>query len=152
MKSLTTSLLLTLLFSCTLFIRPTPAQSQTPSSPTLPPETAPEGYESLVPQDVQTTRKNLEFAGQLQNLRDQLNRIQGTIPSKEALQNLTKRVNEMVQYDAAIRQAILSLQTEVNRIETILDSYGQGYKAAQAAELAQQQKQQKLKPAITATI
>lgn len=113
--------------------------AQTTNSPTTP-KTVEEGYDTLVPESIQTERKNAEIMGQIQNLQEQINQLQGKTADKATVEKLTRQLNLIFQYQTALQQAVVSLQTELNKIETILNSYGQGYKAAQAAALNQRQK------------
>jgi hypothetical protein len=147
MRYRNSSILLTILFTLALLLHPNRAISQTTTPPPRTPETVEEGYQTLVPESVQTARKDQEFAGQVQNLHNELQQIQSKIPDKALVETLRKQVDQIIQYDAVLRQAIVSLQIEVRKIDTLLDSYGQGYEAAKAAALAQR-KQQKQIPVI----
>ena len=142
------NIFLTILFCGALLIDPESAKSQTVTPTPGIPQTVEQGYETLVPESVQAARKNQEFAGQLQNLQGQLKQIQRTIPDKKAVEDLTRQVKQILQNDAVLRQTVVSLQAELKKIETLLDSYGQGYEAAEAAALAYHQRQQQKKSII----
>jgi hypothetical protein len=107
------------------------------------PQTVEEGYATLVPESVQTARKDAELTAQIQNLQEEINQLQGKTADKAIVEKFSKQVNQIFQYETTLQQAVVALQSELKKIEIILDSYGQGYKAAQAANLTQQEQQNK---------
>jgi TolA-binding protein len=135
--------LLTLCLAQAILFSATKLRAQTNAPAPELPRTVEQGYATLVPESVQTERKNAEIIGQIQNLQEAINQLQGKTADKATVEKLGKQVNLIFQYETALQQAVVSLQKELTKIETILDSYGQGYKAAQAADLNQRQKANK---------
>jgi TolA-binding protein len=133
--------LLALALPCALVLHSHPLYGQTPNPAQGTPKTVEEGYATLVPESVQTARKDAQVAGQIQNLQDQIKQLEGKTADKATVEKLTNQVNQISQYQSVLQQAIVAQQNELNKIEVILNSYGQGYKAAQAASLRQQEEQ-----------
>jgi hypothetical protein len=142
--NLPTTIVLTMLCSL-VFLQPriVKGQIQAPSPTTELPQTAEEAYQTLVPESVQTARKDQEFAGQLLDLRRDIDNLKLSTPDKAIVEKLANEVAQIAQYNAALRQMIVSLQAQVKGIQTLLDTYGQGYQAANAAALTLQQQQQR---------
>jgi TolA-binding protein len=135
-------LTLTLLLSLHLPVSTTSAQT-TPAPTQQPvPETASEGYDTLVPQAVRTDRQTKEILGQIQTLQTEIDQTRQSIPDKTTVTTLQNQTKQILANQLALSQAIDALRNEINKINLFLNSYGHGYEAGRATGYSKQPGQQ----------
>lgn len=125
-------------FSQTASVRPTatPDLINTSSPIQKPrasiPQTAQEGYESVVPEALQTEKKFKQLEAKIEDLRNQIDALKPTIPDKSQLSAITQTLNRIITSQRTLDATFSALRTDVEHITTQLAAYGNGYQAAEA--------------------
>ena len=109
-----------------------PSPSPKPSSPI--PQTAQEGYDTEVPQSVQTDRKDKQFQAKLDNLEQEIKALKATIPDPTKIEAINKELDTVMTYQRTLNVLTQELSEDVTHIKTIIGAYGNGYQASQAIQ------------------